>query len=126
MIRRDTSPTPAPTRRTLLAAGTAAATATLVAAPAHASDGLSGRFRALEKRYGARLGVYAHDPRSGRTVRYRADTLFPQCSLFKTLAAAAVLRDLDPHREVHTRPQSQKQAALVEGGSIINNNQAQK
>ncbi|MGM1078864.1 class A beta-lactamase [Streptomyces sp. H28] len=124
MIRRGTSPTPAPTRRTLLAAGAAAATATLVAAPAHASNGLSGRFRALEKRYGARLGVYAHDPRSGRTVRYRADTLFPQCSVFKTLAAAAVLRDLDRDGEVLARRIRYTEADLVEGSDHTRKNLA--
>lgn len=51
--------------------------------------------RALEREYGARLGVYALDTASGRSVVHRADELFPMCSVFKTLAAAAVLRDLD-------------------------------
>ncbi|MEU2451922.1 class A beta-lactamase [Streptomyces sp. NPDC012765] len=53
------------------------------------------RLRELEREYGARLGVYARDTATGRTVVHRADELFPMCSVFKTLAVAAVLRDLD-------------------------------
>ncbi|WP_442813572.1 class A beta-lactamase [Streptomyces sp. NBC_01244] len=49
----------------------------------------------LEREHSARLGVYAHDTATGRTVRYRAQERFPLCSVFKTLAVAAVLRDLD-------------------------------
>jgi len=36
-------------------------------------------------------------------VRYRASELFPMCSVFKTLAVAAVLRDLDRHGETLAR-----------------------
>ncbi|MEU3727210.1 class A beta-lactamase, partial [Streptomyces sp. NPDC031705] len=39
--------------------------------------------------------VFARDAATGRTVLYRADELFPLCSTFKTVAVAAVLRDLD-------------------------------
>ncbi|WP_433357091.1 class A beta-lactamase [Microtetraspora malaysiensis] len=49
------------------------------------------RFRALERKYGARLGVYALDTGTGVTVAYRADERFAFCSTFKALAAAAVL-----------------------------------
>lgn len=90
-------------RRTLLVAGTATATALLTAPSAHASNGVTGRLRALEEEYGARLGVYARNVRTGRTIRHRADTLFPICSVFKPLAAAAVLRDLDRNGEVLSR-----------------------
>ncbi|GAA1007493.1 class A beta-lactamase [Streptomyces thermogriseus] len=90
-------------RRTLFLAGTATATALLTAPSAHASNGVTGRLRALEEEYGARLGVYARNVRTGRTVRHRADTLFPICSVFKPLAAAAVLRDLDRNGEVLSR-----------------------
>lgn len=96
---------PRPGRRTALALGAGAALAVaLPTASAHASTpaaastgtaGLSRRFRALEKEYAARLGVYAYDTATGRTVRYRADERFALCSVFKTLAAGAVLRDLD-------------------------------
>ncbi|MER7703544.1 class A beta-lactamase [Kitasatospora sp. NPDC097605] len=57
--------------------------------------GLAGRLRALERAHAARLGVFARDTATGRTVAYRADELFPMCSTFKTIAVAAVLRDLD-------------------------------
>ncbi|MBD0707012.1 class A beta-lactamase [Streptomyces sp. CBMA291] len=56
---------------------------------------VSARLRELERRHSARLGVYAHDVRGGRTLAYRADERFPMCSTFKALAVAAVLRDLD-------------------------------
>ncbi|MEV6326278.1 class A beta-lactamase [Streptomyces sp. NPDC051909] len=85
-------------RRAVLAAGAGAAlAAALPAAPAHAGTGgrARQRLRALEREHGARLGAYAYDTGSGRLVTYRADELFPMCSTFKTLGAAAVLRDLD-------------------------------
>ncbi|GAB2751999.1 class A beta-lactamase [Streptomyces bullii] len=105
------------TRRTLLTAGTATAAALLTAPPARASDDVTARLRALEEQHGARLGVYAHNLRTRRTVRYRADELFPICSLFKTLAAAAVLRDLDRHGEVLSRRIHYTAADLPKEGS---------
>ncbi|MFJ3875969.1 class A beta-lactamase [Streptomyces sp. NPDC090077] len=53
------------------------------------------RLGALERARSARLGVFARDLTTGRTVRYRADEPFPLCSVFKAVAVAAVLRDLD-------------------------------
>uniref|UniRef100_UPI0034DF8CF3 class A beta-lactamase n=1 Tax=Streptomyces flavofungini TaxID=68200 RepID=UPI0034DF8CF3 len=64
---------------------------------------LAGRLRALEREYSARLGVFALDTASGATVTHRADERFPMCSVFKGLAAAAVLRDLDRHGEFLAR-----------------------
>ncbi|MGF2212868.1 Exo family class A beta-lactamase [Streptomyces albidoflavus] len=105
-----------PSRRTLLTAtaGAALAAATLVPGAAHASSGGRGhgsgsvsdaerRLAGLERASGARLGVYAYDTGSGRTVAYRADELFPMCSVFKTLSSAAVLRDLDRNGEFLSR-----------------------
>ncbi|MEU2287557.1 class A beta-lactamase [Streptomyces sp. NPDC013178] len=94
-------------RRTLLTAGTATA-ATLLTGLASGSaraaeDDVTARLRALEKQHGARLGVFAHNVRTRRSVRYRADERFPVCSLFKVLAVAAVLRDLDRDGEVLAR-----------------------
>ncbi|MCX4904396.1 class A beta-lactamase [Streptomyces sp. NBC_00878] len=66
-------------------------------------SGLSGRLSDLEREHSARLGVLAHDTATGRTVAYRADELFPMCSVFKTLTAAAVLRDLDRDGEFLAR-----------------------
>ncbi|MEW2314512.1 class A beta-lactamase [Streptomyces bauhiniae] len=90
--------TPVP-RRALLRAGAAltATAAATSAAPAFAAPtgpaSLRPELAALEKRYGARLGVYAHNTRTGATVAYRADEPFAMCSTFKAIAAAAVLRD---------------------------------
>jgi beta-lactamase class A len=50
-----------------------------------------GRFKDLERRYAARLGVYALDTVTGATIEHRADERFAFCSTFKGLAAAAVL-----------------------------------
>ncbi|MEV0191973.1 class A beta-lactamase [Kitasatospora purpeofusca] len=92
-----------PSRRRILGGITAAATATALSTAGRASaqgtrsqgGEFADRFRALEQAHSARLGVFAQDTVSGRTVAYRADELFPMCSTFKTIAVAAVLRDLD-------------------------------
>ncbi|MFF2787440.1 class A beta-lactamase [Streptomyces sp. NPDC058049] len=82
-------------RRALLTVGAGAAlAAALPVGTARAASPVAG-LSALEREYGARLGVYALDTATGRTVVHRAGEPFPMCSLFKTLAAAAVLRDLD-------------------------------
>jgi beta-lactamase class A len=49
------------------------------------------RFADLERRHGARLGVYAVATGTGATVTHRADERFAFCSTFKAVAAAAVL-----------------------------------
>jgi beta-lactamase class A len=51
------------------------------------------RFRQLERRFDARLGVYALDTGSGRSVAYNAGERFPFASTFKALAAGAILRE---------------------------------
>ncbi|MEV3854318.1 class A beta-lactamase [Streptomyces sp. NPDC050095] len=52
----------------------------------------NGAFTALEKEFGARLGVYAVDTGSGAVVAHRADERFAYASTYKALAAGAVLR----------------------------------
>lgn len=99
-----------PTRRTVLTAGVGAGAVlagiplggTAAAAPARGADVVR-ELRALEREHGARLGVFARDTASGRTVVHRADELFPMCSVFKTLAVGAVLRDLDRDGEFLAR-----------------------
>ncbi|MER5739510.1 MULTISPECIES: class A beta-lactamase [unclassified Streptomyces] len=98
---------PGASRRTALALGAgtaltaalglaAAGPARALTAPAgRAGERAAARLRALEERHDARLGVYAHDVRTGRTLAHRDRERFPMCSVFKTLAVAAVLRDLD-------------------------------
>ena len=49
------------------------------------------RFKELENRYGARLGIFAVNSRTAAAVAFRADERFAYCSTFKALAAAAVL-----------------------------------
>jgi beta-lactamase class A len=70
---------------------------------AHASalgeSEISRQLRDLEQEHSARLGVFARNTATGRSVLYRADERFPMCSVFKTLAVAAVLRDLDRNGE---------------------------
>ncbi|MES4889991.1 class A beta-lactamase [Streptomyces sp. NPDC096012] len=92
-----TSTDPMP-RRGLLKAGLALTTTAVAATatPATAAAGpraADAGFGDLEQRYGARLGVYARNVRTGRTVAHRAGERFPMCSTFKAFAAAAVLRD---------------------------------
>ncbi|MFC8243512.1 class A beta-lactamase [Streptomyces chartreusis] len=101
-------------RRTLLTAGTATAAALLTGAPAHAT---TDRLRELERQHGARLGVFAYNVRTRKTVTHRADELFPMCSVFKTLASAAVLRDLDRDGEFLGRRIHYTEADLPESGS---------
>ncbi|MGR4884332.1 class A beta-lactamase [Streptomyces sp. LARHCF249] len=95
-----------PSRRALLALGTGTVLFTGLAAAAggraHAAEpaaAVTRRLRELEREHSARLGVFARHTATGRTVAYRADERFPMCSVFKGLAAAAVLRDLDEDGE---------------------------
>ncbi|MFI6625671.1 class A beta-lactamase [Streptomyces sp. NPDC050528] len=102
----------------MLTAGAATATALLAGAPsAQASDstGTTAQLRALEDQHSARVGVFAHHLGTKKTVVHRADELFPMCSVFKTLAAAAVLRDLDRHGEVLYKVVHYTEADLVDG-----------
>lgn len=93
-----------PSRRSVLALGTGTALAAAVSAagPAYAAgsvspgeDAVTRALADLERQHGARLGVFARNLVTGRSVAYRADELFPICSVHKTITAAAVLRDLD-------------------------------
>ncbi|MFD5739244.1 class A beta-lactamase [Streptomyces massasporeus] len=107
-----------PSRRTALALGTAAALS-LGGGTAHALPGTGGvtaRLRELELEHTARLGVYGRNLRTGRTVAYRADERFPMASVFKTLAAAAVLRDLDRDGEFLARRVHYTQEYVTKSG----------
>ncbi|MGV9503259.1 class A beta-lactamase [Streptomyces sp. NPDC003642] len=109
---------PRPSRRAALVLGTAAALA-LGGGTAHASPGsgsVTARLRRLEREHTARLGVYARNLRTGRTVAYRSDERFPMASVFKTLAAAAVLRDLDRDGEFLARRVHYTRAYVTKSG----------
>ena len=54
-------------------------------------DGLA----AIEASVGGRLGVFALDTGSGRTLAHRADERFAMCSTFKWVVAASVLARVD-------------------------------
>ena len=59
--------------------------------PPAASSEHDVRLAELERKFDARLGVYALATGSGATIAYRADERFAFCSTFKGLAAAAIL-----------------------------------
>ncbi|KOG38563.1 class A beta-lactamase [Streptomyces resistomycificus] len=62
------------------------------ASPTAAAKATARAFRDLEGEFDARLGVYALDTGTGRTVAHQADERFAYASTFKALAAGAVLR----------------------------------
>jgi beta-lactamase class A len=64
----------------------------------------------IETRNGGRLGVFAVETGSGRTLAHRADERFLMCSTFKGLLAAQVLSRVDSGQETLTRlvPYSEK------------------
>jgi beta-lactamase class A len=64
----------------------------------------------IEGRYGGRLGVFAVDTGSERTLAHRADERFLMCSTFKWLLAAQILARVDSGQETLTRlvPYSEK------------------
>lgn len=91
-----------PSRRVVLTLGAGAALATALSASGsarastlHGNSEVVRQLKDLEQRHSVRLGVYARNTATGRIVRYREEERFPICSVFKTLATAAVLRDLD-------------------------------
>ncbi|MEV6432028.1 class A beta-lactamase [Nocardia sp. NPDC051463] len=51
------------------------------------------RLADIEQQHQARLGMFAIDTGSGRTLGYQKDQRFPMLSTFKTLACAALLRE---------------------------------
>ncbi|MGP3956637.1 class A beta-lactamase [Nonomuraea sp. 3N208] len=73
--------------------GTSPASATAVAAVVSSEAQVSVRkeLRALEKAFNGRIGAYAVDTATGKTVTYRAGERFPLLSTFKAMACAAVL-----------------------------------
>jgi beta-lactamase class A len=53
----------------------------------------------IEAHESGRLGVFVRDTATGSTLEHRADELFPMCSTFKLLAAAAALKRVDEGAE---------------------------
>ncbi|MEV0182106.1 class A beta-lactamase [Streptomyces sp. NPDC050625] len=124
-------------RRGLFKAGLAASAAVLTpvvttsSASAQTSPQLrsvEGELSELERRYGARLGVYARNVCTGQVVSHRARERFAMCSTFKAVAAAAVLRAHGPcsplDKVVHyppadLLPNSPRTEAHVETGMSV-------
>ena len=63
----------------------------------------SSALAAIEERNGGRLGVFAVDTQSERTLSYRSGERFTMCSTFKGLLAAQILARLDAGTESLTR-----------------------
>ncbi|MCO6007594.1 class A beta-lactamase [Actinoallomurus purpureus] len=78
-------------------AATASSTVTAVRTPAPQRGDQA--FQDLEKRYDARLGVWALDTGTGRVVAWRADERFAYASTHKVLSAGTVLRQ-DPMKRL--------------------------
>ncbi len=70
----------------------------VLAGAAEFAPELSESLRALERKSGGRLGVAALDTRNGQRAAWRGGELFPLCSTFKLLLAAAVLHEVDAGR----------------------------
>jgi len=67
---------------------------------AHSAAGsAAGKLAALEKQEGGRLGVEAWDTASGKRIQHRSDERFAMCSVFKFLAAGAILQRVDQGTE---------------------------
>jgi len=79
-------------RRTALAGGLGLLAAQVVAHPVLAAP--ANPIAAIEGRHGGRLGVFAVDLHTGRTLAHRADQRFKLHSTFKGLLAALVLADV--------------------------------
>lgn len=89
-------------RRSFAAVATVALPGFLRAAPGNLG-GLAGKWEALEKTNGGRLGVAVLDTATGEHTGYRADERVPMCSTFKFLLVSAVLQRVDRHREIRDR-----------------------
>jgi beta-lactamase class A len=82
-------------------AGLSIVSATAIVAPARAQNDPA--IAAIEERHGGRLGFFAVDTESGRTLAHRADERFLMCSTFKGLLAALVLARVDTGKESLSR-----------------------
>lgn len=85
----------------MLAAGAATAVAAATTAPAFADHSVA----EIEARYDRRIGLYARNLQTGRTLTHRADERFGMCSTFKTFEVAALLdgRLITPDRHALDR-----------------------
>ncbi|MDR8412264.1 class A beta-lactamase [Nonomuraea sp. 3-1Str] len=73
------------------AASTTAGAQPVTTKPVTTGTGVSKELRALEKSFQGRIGAYAIDTATGRTVAYRSGERFPLLSTFKAMGCAAAL-----------------------------------
>ncbi|HZQ32320.1 MAG TPA: class A beta-lactamase [Mycobacterium sp.] len=90
---------------------------------ASAAPSVEDRITALEQRYAARVGLFASDLVSGRTMEHHADDMLAMCSTFKTYAAGRVLRGCD-RGELHLSDQVFVNPAAVQPNSPVTEPQA--
>lgn len=91
----------------------ASAAALLPLSHSRAANSAAMRLAAIEQQYGGRLGVAVLDTGTGAHVEHRGDERFPMCSVFKFLAAAAVLRRVDAGQDSLDRQISYGTADLL-------------
>lgn len=72
----------------------------------------------LELRFGARIGLYAQNLSTGRTLAHRAEERLPMCSLFKPVAVAAVLAFRDRNGELLDRRIGYRAEDVVENSPV--------
>jgi beta-lactamase class A len=73
---------------------------------------------AIERRHGGRLGVFALDTASRKTLTWRADERFTMCSTFKGLLAAQVLARVDAGDESLARQISYGSGQLLPASPV--------
>jgi beta-lactamase class A len=101
-------------RRYDFLAGAAAFSGALLPMHALRADAAEDPFAQIERATGGRLGVFAYDTESGRTMAHRAHERFAMCSTFKFLAVSAVLARVDAGTEHLDRRVHYGEADLLE------------
>jgi beta-lactamase class A len=106
--------------------GGVSALALAVSTPARAAAATeySDALAALERSTGGRLGVFAIDTNSGKTLGYRAHGRFLLCSTFKLPLAAMVLRKVDLGVESLARRIPYGSADLLDNAPVARQNVA--
>ena len=89
--------------------------------PAAPSPEVTDKFQDLERRHGARLGVYGQNTRTGQTVSYRGGERFALCSVLKGPLVAHVLRDYDRAGEYLARVIHYTKADMIDESPVTEN-----
>jgi beta-lactamase class A len=98
-----------------LAAGASYATTPVLADPGEPVPPIQERIEALERRYGAYVGLFAVDLGDGRSVSHRGQEAFAMCSTFKGYLSARVLQMVEQGQL------SLAQTVFVDPAAIITN-----